>query len=264
MTKGGDMPTGKQAAFMRMYYRPEEGGDNSHNNSDHDTPEEGGWRSESDAEPEVEVEVEVEEEEKANKPPPKKKAKRVSKKLLADYHRAIDDLLETGCREDFIEKFPPTKQKTNTSAVDNVKKPKSAWLYYYDEKKVELKDIPQTAVGLTKMIAESWEKVKNKPKSKWGKLSSDDKNRYYDELVAADPDFVRPKEKEAPGHKAMYFQHLRDSNDPRIQAVTDPNERKKMFFQMWNQLPREDKNNWLVKCGTKRKREEEEENDDEE
>jgi len=61
----------------------------------------------------------------------------------------------------------------------------------------------------------------------------------------------------------MYFQHLRDSNDPRIQAVTDPNERKKMFFQMWNQLPREDKNNWLVKCGTKRKREEEEEDDDE-
>ena len=261
MTKGGDQPTGKQAAFMRMYYQ--RGGDenNSDGNSEHDTPEEG--RSESDdAEPEVEPEVEVEEEEKADMPPPKKKVKRVSKKLLADYHRAIDDLLETGCREDFIEKFPPTKQKTNTSAAANVKKPKSAWLYYYDEKKVELKDIPQTAVGLTKMIAESWEKVKNKPKSKWGKLSSDDKNRYYDELVANDPDFVRPKEKEAPGHKAMYFQHLRDSNDPRIQAVTEPNERKNMYFQMWNQLPREDKNNWLVKCGTKRKRDEEEDDDE--
>ena len=262
MTKGGDQPMGKQAALMRMMYYNPEGDDNSNANSDADadTPEEGGWRSESDAEPEVEVE---EEEEKAIKPPPKKKAKRISKKLLEQYNNAIDELLASGDREDFIAKFPPTKQKTTTSAADNVKKPKSAWLFYYEEKKVELKDIPQTAVGLTKMIAESWEKVKNKSKSKWGKLAADDKNRYYNEMAANDPDFVRPKEKEAPGHKAMYFQHLRDSNDPRIQAVTDPNERKKMFFQMWNQLPREDKNNWLVKCGTKRKREEEDEDEEE-
>ena len=151
-------------------------------------------------------------------------------KYNPEYELAINELLETGDREDFIAKFPPTRQKTTTSAADNVKKPKSAWLFYYEEKKDELKDIPQTAVGLTKMIAESYEKVKNKSKSKWGKLSTEDKNRYYNELAANDPDFVRPKEKEALDTVS------------RLQAVTDPNERKKMFFQMWYEryeLPRE-------------------------
>ena len=62
------------------------------------------------AEAEVEVEVE-EEEEKANKPPPKKKSKRIPKKLLEEYNNAIDELLETGCREDFIEKFPPRQRQ---------------------------------------------------------------------------------------------------------------------------------------------------------
>lgn len=257
MTKGGEQPTGKQAALMRMMYYQPQADNNSDANSN--TPEEGGWESEN----EVEVEGEEEEkEEEENKPPPKKKAKRIPKKLLADYNKAIDELLETGDRETFVQKFPPTKPKKSTSADNEVTKPKTAWLFYYDEKKDEFNDIPQTAVGLSRMIGECWKKEKNK--SKWNKLANDDKNRYYDQMAAADPDFVRPKEKESPGPKAMYFQHLREVKDPRIEAVTESNDRKKMFFHMWNELPREEKNNWLVKCGTKRKRDEMEHDDEEE